>query len=111
MNTFKDIIKRNKDGIPVGVNDLNEANISQIKIENLSFQYSLSDSCSLHGIDLEINEGEYIVLCGKSGCGKTTLLKRLKPAVSPKGKQEGKIYFCSTDINTVDFQSPKKSVL
>lgn len=84
--------------------------MAQIKIENLSFQYSLSDGRSLHGIDLEINEGEYIVLCGKSGCGKTTLLSRLKPAIAPKGKQEGKIYFCGTDMNTVDFQTQSEKI-
>lgn len=84
--------------------------MAQIKIENLSFRYSLSDSCSLHGIDLEINEGEYVVLCGKSGCGKTTLLSRLKPAVAPKGTQEGKIYFCGTDINAVDFKTQSERI-
>ncbi len=42
-DTIKDIIKRNKDGIPVGVNDLNEANISQIKIENQKV-FKLNDS-------------------------------------------------------------------
>jgi hypothetical protein len=42
-DTIKDIIKRNKDGIPIGVNDLNEANISQIKIENQKV-FKLNDS-------------------------------------------------------------------
>ena len=42
-DTIKDIIKRNKDSIPVGVNDLNEANISQIKIENQKV-FKLNDS-------------------------------------------------------------------
>ena len=42
-DTIKDIIKRNKDGIPVGVNDLNETNISQIKIENQKV-FKLNDS-------------------------------------------------------------------
>jgi multiple sugar transport system ATP-binding protein len=31
----------------------------------------------LHGIDLDIHEGEFVVLVGPSGCGKSTLLRML----------------------------------
>src|SRR5256885_9580635 len=31
----------------------------------------------IHGIDLEIEEGEFMVLVGPSGCGKSTLLRML----------------------------------
>lgn len=29
----------------------------------------------LHGVDLEVNDGEYLILVGPSGCGKSTLLR------------------------------------
>ena len=31
----------------------------------------------LHGIDLEIKQGEFIVFVGPSGCGKSTLLRMI----------------------------------
>ncbi|TIU86321.1 MAG: ATP-binding cassette domain-containing protein, partial [Mesorhizobium sp.] len=31
----------------------------------------------LHGVDLEIADGEFVVLVGPSGCGKSTLLRML----------------------------------
>ncbi len=67
--------------------------MEQIKIENLSFQYSLAEEKSLKNINLCIAEGEYVVLCGRSGCGKTTLLRQLKSEIAPKGKTEGIVLF------------------
>ncbi|HBN6245984.1 TPA: ABC transporter ATP-binding protein, partial [Clostridioides difficile] len=31
----------------------------------------------LHGIDLEVRDGEFLVLIGPSGCGKSTLLRMI----------------------------------
>jgi len=29
----------------------------------------------LHGIDVDVNDGEFVVMVGPSGCGKSTLLR------------------------------------
>ncbi|MCQ2485416.1 MAG: ATP-binding cassette domain-containing protein [Clostridia bacterium] len=66
--------------------------MEQIKIENLSFSYPLSDKKAIDNLSLSIDGGEFILLCGKSGCGKTTLLRQLKKELAPHGEKSGKIY-------------------
>lgn len=64
-----------------------------IKINNLSFTYKTGQVTALKDIDLVIGKGEFVTLCGKSGCGKTTLLRLLKPSISPFGEKTGEIFY------------------
>lgn len=63
------------------------------EIRNLKFWYPGAEKPALDGINLEIEPGEFVVICGKSGCGKTTLLRHLKSVLTPYGKREGGVYF------------------
>ncbi|MBQ8233708.1 MAG: energy-coupling factor ABC transporter ATP-binding protein [Lachnospiraceae bacterium] len=44
---------------------------------NCSFRYQNTETDALKALDIKIATGECIVLCGKSGCGKTTLTRLL----------------------------------
>jgi len=44
-----------------------------IDIQNLTFKYPLGKEPTLKNISLQIHEGEYVVITGPTGCGKTTL--------------------------------------
>ncbi|MBQ2696426.1 MAG: ATP-binding cassette domain-containing protein [Clostridia bacterium] len=62
-------------------------------IKNLSFTYPGREEKALDAVTLTVSQGEFLTLCGKSGCGKTTLLRLLKTSLSPYGKTEGTILF------------------
>ncbi len=44
-----------------------------IEIKNVNFRYKGSDEGSLEDLSLTIHDGETVLLCGASGCGKTTV--------------------------------------
>ena len=45
-----------------------------IEIKDVSFEYEKEQGTLSH-IDLQIKQGECVLLCGESGCGKTTVTK------------------------------------
>jgi len=62
-------------------------------MENVSFEFPDENIKVLQNIDLHVMEGEFIVICGASGCGKTTLLRLLKKELAPVGKRTGEIRY------------------
>ncbi len=70
--------------------------------KDLSFTYPLKREKALNEVNISINEGEFIVLCGSSGSGKTTLLKHFKPILTPHGRKEGIVGYKNRDIAGID---------
>ncbi len=64
-----------------------------ITFEHFSFRYEERETFALQDIDLTIQTGEFILLTGRSGCGKTTLIRSpngLIPHFYP-GERQGDI--------------------
>ena len=76
--------------------------MESFKIENLSFNYPDKCDKALENINITINQREFILLCGKSGCGKTTLLRLLKSSLSPHGEISGSVYFNGKPLASYD---------
>lgn len=69
-----------------------------IQVEHLSFWYPEEEFPALSNVSFTIDEGEFVVLCGASGCGKTTLLKHLKKEIMPIGKRNGHIRYMGQSL-------------
>ena len=76
--------------------------MAQIEIKNLTFKYAMADSSCLKNVSLNIENGDFVVVCGKSGCGKTTLLRCLKSVLTPNGDKAGEVLFENKKIEEVD---------
>ena len=81
-----------------------------LRVEDLSFTYPTERVPALRRVSFTVNEGELILLCGESGCGKTTLLKLLKEELAPEGERAGRILYRGTDLAEISRRESASSV-
>ena len=68
------------------------------ELKNVSFHYANGeDAGAIKNINLSIKAGEAVLICGESGCGKTTLLRLLNGLIPNyfEGTLEGDVLFLS----------------
>lgn len=96
--------------------------MAQYQIEHVTFTFPEQTAPVLSDISLTIEEGEFVLLCGTTGSGKTTFLRQLKQEVWPEGKRSGKIYYEGQPIAELEparaaaeigmvFQSPDAQIV
>lgn len=84
--------------------DLNS--IDSIEIEKLSFHYPGQEDL-FRNVSFSARQGERIAIVGKSGCGKTTLLKLL---VGLLHADEGKIRYSGVEIHNIKISGLHKRI-
>lgn len=73
-----------------------------LQVENLSFSYPNTKEEAVKNITFSVSEGDFVVICGESGCGKTTLLKMLKRELTPYGKKCGRVLYKARELSKLD---------
>jgi len=71
-----------------------------IDIRELTFSYGSNLSTPvLNNISFSVDEGDFVLLCGPSACGKTTLLKLIKHLIAPYGTKTGTISVMDKNVD------------
>lgn len=73
-----------------------------LSIKDLTFSYPNKENFALQNVNLPINSGDFVVVCGQSGSGKTTLLRMLKKEIAPHGEKQGAVYYKGEDVEKLD---------
>ena len=94
-----------------------------IELKNVTFEYGSAEGAaggigetvsngSLKNINLRINEGEFVLLTGGSGCGKTTILRLINGLIPNffEGSLEGSVTVDDFDVSHAELYDTAKSV-
>ncbi len=78
-----------------------------IELNNVYFRYSENTPYIVNDLSLKIRPGEYIAIVGKTGCGKSTLMRLLLGFEKP---EKGAIYYDGKDMNKLDMSSLRRKI-
>ena len=78
-----------------------------IELHNVSFRYTETQPNVLDDFSLKIKAGQYVAIVGKTGCGKSTLMRMM---LGFETLQKGAVYFDGKDIATLDLRSLRRHI-
>lgn len=78
-----------------------------IEVRNLTFKYEPDLPLVLNGVSLSVQPGEYIAVVGRTGCGKSALMRLLLGFEKPT---KGTIHYGHYDLAAVDVRSIRRNV-
>ncbi|MBR4557179.1 MAG: ABC transporter ATP-binding protein [Clostridiales bacterium] len=78
--------------------------MSIIELKNINFQYKGSKGGSLSNVNLNIEEGQTVLLCGASGSGKTSVIRLINGLIPHyySGELEGEVSVAGHDIKKTE---------
>lgn len=79
-------------------------------IEHLTFAYPKAVERALDDVSFSVREGEFFLLCGVSGGGKSTLLRHLKSVLTPYGTRSGRVLLDGKPLETWDARTQAQRI-
>ena len=76
-----------------------------IRLENVTFSYD--NQTILDKLNITINQGQYVGICGKIGSGKSTIAKLILRVIEP---QSGRILYDSVDYRKIKISSVRDNI-
>ena len=78
-----------------------------IEMNHVSFRYEDSAPYIINDLSLKIRPGEYVAVVGRTGCGKSTLVRLLLGFEKP---EKGAVYYDGKDIEGLDLPSLRRKI-
>ena len=78
-----------------------------IEISHVSFRYEENRNYILTDMNLKISAGEYVAIVGRTGCGKSTLVRLMLGFEQP---ETGSIFYDHHDLSKIDPRSLRKHI-
>jgi energy-coupling factor transport system ATP-binding protein len=80
------------------------ATAGSLRFEDFGYRYSADAAPALSGLTLTIDPGEFVLVCGESGSGKSTFLRAISGLVPHHfgGVVSGEASICGRDLRTSD---------
>ena len=78
-----------------------------IELNNITFSYNENMPNVLDGVSLKISPGQYVAIVGKTGCGKSTLMRIMLGFEKP---QRGAVYYDGKDLERMDLKSLRRNI-
>lgn len=78
-----------------------------VELDHISFRYAEDLPLVIDDLSLKVKPGEYVAIVGKTGCGKSTLMRILLGFEKP---EKGSVRFDGKDINSLDLPSLRKRI-
>ena len=79
----------------------------QIEVSHVSFRYEENMPLILNDLSLDIKAGEYVGIAGRTGCGKSTLVRLLLGFEKP---EKGTVCYGWHDLSSIDPRSLRKQI-